>query len=165
MRIQLVSIGAACSILMALSQPASALCTRLPLSDIGLSKPAAIAAARSKLRIYAIEKLRQRGWTGSAKLFSSGERIACKPYVSIGSVNAGHRCRVTATFCTHQPQKQPSAIGRYIKLRLRGSEFEISGILKKVDKTGYVITPPNSGNVTVPTGRFECISDVCPKLN
>ncbi len=165
MRIQLVSIGAACSILMALSQPASALCTRLPLSDIGLSKPAAIAAARSKLRIYAIEKLRQRGWSGSGKLFSSSERIACKPYVSFGSLNAGHRCRVTTTFCTHRARRHVSAIGRNIKLRLRGSEFEISGILRRVDKTGYVITPPNSGNVTVPTRRFECISDICPKLN
>lgn len=165
MRIQLLSIGASCSILMTMSLPASALCTRLPLSDVGFSEPAAIASARTNLKAYAIKELRQRGWKGREKLLSSSEQVTCKPYISLGGINAGYRCRVTATFCTHRPKRHPSAIGRNIKLRLRGSEFEISGILRKFDKTSYVITPPNSGNVTVPSGRFECISAICPKLN
>ena len=164
MRNQLALICTANAALISISFPASAMCTRLPLSDVALSRPAAISKARKQLRVYAIEKLRHRGWTGKGKLFVSRERIVCTPYVSIGSLAAGHRCLVTSTFCTQQRQRHASAIGQRIRLRLRGSEFEISGILKRIDKTGYIITPPNSGNVTVPTHRFECISDNCPKL-
>ncbi len=146
------------------------MCTRLPLSDIGFSKPAAIAAARKKLNVYAIEELVQRGWSGRGPVRPSNERVACGPYVSVGSLAAGYRCLVTATFCVRRvkkptPQKQTSAIGQIVKLRLKGSTFEISGILKKFDKVSYVIAPPNSGNVTVPAHRFDCISDACPKVN
>lgn len=55
-------------------------------------------------------------------------------------------------------------IGRVIKLRLKGSKFEIAGVLKKIDQTTYVIAPANSEDVAVPVARFECVSDVCPKI-
>ena len=123
-----------------------------------------------KLNVYASEELAQRGWSGRGSVGSSNERVVCKPYVSVGSLSAGYRCLVTATFCVHRPQKlrpqkKISAIGQVIRLRLKGSSFEISGILKKFDKVSYVIAPPNSGNVTVPAHRFDCISDICPKVN
>ena len=175
MRIRSASFGTAALVILATSTPSTALCTRLPLSDIGFSRPEAIAAARQKLNAYAIEELAERGWSGRGPVRPSNERVACKPYVSVGSLAAGYRCLVTTTFCVHRPQrltrqkltpqKQTSAIGRVVRLRLKGSSFEISGTLKKFDKASYVIAPPNSGNVTVPAHRFDCISDICPKVN
>ena len=62
-------------------------------------------------------------------------------------------------------RKRPNgAIGSVVKLRLRGSSFEISGALKEFNKKYYVITPPNSDNVMVPVAGFDCIGDGCPKI-
>lgn len=52
---------------------------------------------------------------------------------------------------------------RFVKLRLKGSSYEISGVLKKYDKVSYVIAPPDSENITVPADRFDCVSGACPK--
>lgn len=166
MPIRSAPLGAAVVIYMAAAAPSQALCTRLPLSDVALEKPTAIAAARDKLDAYAVETLKQRGWSGKGRLRSHGEAVSCQPYLSLGSIAAGYRCRVTATFCAPQsPRRVVSAIGKVVRLRLKGSDFEISGKLKKFNSAAYVITPPNSGDVTVPAHRFECIGAFCPKAN
>lgn len=164
MPIRPAPIGAAIVIYLATVAPGQALCTRLPLSDVALDKPAAVAAARDKLEAYAKETLKQRGWSGKGRLLTRGEQVSCRPYLSLGGVSAGYRCRVTATYCVPRaPKRAASAIGKIVTLRLKGSDFEISGKLKKFDSVAYVITPPNSGDVTVPSHRFECIGPVCPK--
>ena len=163
MRIRSATLGSAAVIIFATTSMSAAMCTRLPLSDVALSKPAATAAAREKLTKYAAEKLKARGWTGRGDLKSSNENVSCEPYVSLGLLEAGYRCLVTATFCASTPKLRNSAIGKTIKLRLKGSSFEISGVLQKVDKGSYVIVPPDSGRITVAADRFDCISDICPK--
>ncbi len=61
--------------------------------------------------------------------------------------------------------KKPNvAIGSVVKLRLRGSSFEITGLLKTFNKNYYVVAPPNSDNVMVPVAGFDCIGDGCPKI-
>lgn len=166
MLIRSAPLGAAIVVYLATVAPSQALCTRLPLSDVALRKPAAIAAARDKLSAYANETLKQRGWSGKGRLQSHGEAVSCLPYLSLAGVTAGYRCLVTATYCTPQPAKRvASAIGKVVRLRLKGSDFEISGELKKYDSEAYVIAPPNSADVTVPAQRFECIGSACPKAN
>jgi len=54
--------------------------------------------------------------------------------------------------------------GPNIRLKLIGSSFEISGALKKYDQESYVITPPNSGDVTIPAKSFKCVSQSCPRV-
>ena len=80
--------------------PASAkVCTRLPLSDVAFGMPAATEAAREKLREYAGEALRKRGWSGAGNLTSSNEKVACELYLDLGPLGREYRCLVTATFC------------------------------------------------------------------
>lgn len=74
-------------------------CTRLPLSDVAFGKPAATDAAREKLREYAGEKLRARGWSGQGALKSSNEKVSCEVYLDLGLLGTEYRCLVTATFC------------------------------------------------------------------
>lgn len=61
-------------------------------------------------------------------------------------------------------QNVTGSIKKVVKLRLKGSSYEISGVLKKYDKVSYVIAPPNSENITVPADRFDCVSGACPKV-
>jgi hypothetical protein len=163
MRIRSAMLGFAAVFTIVTTSMSAAMCTRLPLSDVAMSKPAATAAARQKLTKYAVEKLKSRGWTGKGDLKSSNENVACEPYVNLGVLAAGYRCLVTATFCAPSSKPRSSATGQVIKLRLKGSSFEISGVLRKIEKGSYVIVPPDSGRVTVAADRFDCISDICPK--
>lgn len=149
--------------LAASSSVGEAMCTRLPLSDVAVSEPEATAAARRKLSEYAVEKLKSRGWTGAGELSVSREEVSCEPYVNLGLIAAGYRCRVTATYCTPKSEQRSTAIGKTIRLRLKGSQFEISGVLKKIDKGSYIIVPPDSGSITIAAKRFDCISKVCPE--
>ncbi|MGI9477167.1 MAG: hypothetical protein ACR2PI_10725 [Hyphomicrobiaceae bacterium] len=59
--------------------------------------------------------------------------------------------------------KAPAPAKRTVKLRLKGSSYEISGVLKKYNRVSYVIAPPDSENITVPADRFDCVSGDCPK--
>jgi hypothetical protein len=72
------------------------------------------------------------------------------------------RSASTAQSATKKVPSNP--IGQSVKLRLKGSAFEITGVLKKYDRTQFVIAPPNSGDVTVPADRFDCVSDNCPDV-
>ena len=74
-------------------------CTRLPLSDVAFGKPAATDAAREKLREYAGETLKKRGWSGAGQLKSSNEKVSCELYLDLGPLGREYRCLVTATFC------------------------------------------------------------------
>ncbi|MGI9479252.1 MAG: hypothetical protein ACR2PI_21295 [Hyphomicrobiaceae bacterium] len=74
-------------------------CTRLPLSDVAFGKPAATDAAREKLREYAGETLKKRGWSGAGRLKSSNEKVSCELYLDLGPLGREYRCLVTATFC------------------------------------------------------------------
>ncbi|MFY0610214.1 MAG: hypothetical protein JXQ99_01710 [Hyphomicrobiaceae bacterium] len=74
-------------------------CTRLPLSDVAFGKPAATDAAREKLREYAGETLKKRGWSGAGNLKVSNETVSCKLYLDLGPLGTEYRCLVTATFC------------------------------------------------------------------
>lgn len=156
-------LGSAAVFTIATTSTSPAMCTRLPLSDVAMSEVAATAAARAKLTKYATEKLKARGWAGKGDLKSSNEKVSCEPYVSLGVLTAGYRCLVTATFCSPASKPSTRAIGQTIKLRLKGSSFEISGVLQRIDKGSYVIVPPGSGSITVAADRFDCISDICPK--
>jgi hypothetical protein len=210
-----------------IASPANAknLCTRLPLSYLGADEAEATAGARRKLKQYAVETLTERGWSGKGELSKRDEVVTCEPYLSIGPLSTGQRCRITATFCTKsvqvarpkvrvqpktrtqskartrtvqaairreqvtaprpvrsasplrrpEPVARPSrvaaprkatvgtGVGGVVRLRLRGSSYEISGVLKKYDKLSYVIAPPNSQNITVPADQFECIAGACPQ--
>lgn len=155
--------GLAVVLLAASSSRGAAMCTRLPLSDVAVSEIEATAAARLKLGEYAADELKSRGWNGKGKLSVSREEVSCEPYVNLGLIAAGFRCRVTATFCTSERKQRSAAIGRTIRLRLKGSLFEISGVLKKIDKGSYIIVPPDSGSITIAAKRFDCISEICPE--
>lgn len=74
-------------------------CTRLPLSDVAFGKPAATDAAREKLREYAVQTLKKRGWSGRGALTSSKETVSCDVYLNLGPLGTEYRCLVTATFC------------------------------------------------------------------
>lgn len=93
-------VFAATLVASVVTAPAHAkVCTRLPLSDVAFGKPAATEAAREKLREYAGETLRKRGWSGGGELTSSNEKVACELYLDLGPLGREYRCLVTATFC------------------------------------------------------------------
>ncbi len=164
MRLLFAFLSTAFTVFVATNSASAAMCIRLSLSDVAFSKPAISAAARERLNEYAVENFKTRGWSGKGELRSKKEKISCETYLDLDAVGVAYRCRVTATFCTMIRKNVPtSAIGRVVKLRLKGSSFEISGVLKKFDKVNYVIAPPNSNDVTVPAGRFDCVGNVCPK--
>ena len=75
------------------------MCTRLPLSDVAFGKPAATDAAREKLREYAVNTLKKRGWSGAGELKSSNEKVSCEVYLELGPLGTEYRCLVTATYC------------------------------------------------------------------
>ena len=74
-------------------------CTRLPLSDVAFGREAATDAARAKLRDYAAETLKKRGWSGSGALRKSNETVSCEVYLNLGPLGTEYQCLVTATFC------------------------------------------------------------------
>ncbi len=99
-RFSLIILSTAIVALAGVAQPVSAeICARLPLSDVAFGKPAATAAAREKLREYAVEHLRSRGWSGEGSLKSSNETVSCTVYANFGPIGVEYRCLVTATFC------------------------------------------------------------------
>ncbi len=80
--------------------PAQAeICTRLPLSDVAFGKEASTNAAREKLRDYAVETLKKRGWSGTGRLTKSNEKVSCEVYLNLGPLGTEYQCLVTATFC------------------------------------------------------------------
>ncbi len=80
--------------------PAKAeVCTRLPLSDVAFGKLASTNAAREKLRDYAAETLKQRGWSGAGRLRKSNETVSCNVWLNLGPLGTEYKCLVTATFC------------------------------------------------------------------
>lgn len=83
---------------------------------------------------------------------SAGQQ-ATKPKIKTGSIRRPARRK-----------KRVGAVGKVITLRLRGSQFEISGILKRFDKQHYVLAPKDSDDVTVPVEGVDCISAVCPRI-
>ncbi len=144
----------------------AAKCVRLSVSEMTFSKETVTDAAREKLAEYATDTLKERGWSGKGKLRSGKEKILCQTYLDVGPLGLVHQCRLTATYCAGQRKKKStasSAIGKVVRLRLRGSKFEVLGVLKKYDATAYIIAPPGSDDVTVPANRFDCIGKVCPK--
>ena len=226
MRIRSTTLGILAGVVLTSSVAQAALCTRLPLSDVALNRNEATTAARKKLKLYAVEKLTERGWSGDGAVNAQNETVMCTPYFSFGAIKAGFRCLVTATFCVNsqqalragagaprvtiqnvpvpRPARRPQAKQRpqeipqparqtppprtasttkpasaragvqtrrkaaapakkTVKLRLRGSSYEISGVLKTYNKLSYVIAPPDSENITVPADRFDCVSGACPK--
>ena len=87
--------------MLPLASGASAeMCTRLPLSDVAFGKAAATDAARDKLKEYAAETLKKRGWSGAGELKQSRETVSCKVYLELGPLGTEYRCLVTATYCT-----------------------------------------------------------------
>lgn len=98
---RLTSLLAALAIAVSISAPPAQaeLCTRLPLSDVAFGKPAATEAAREKLSEYAVEKLKQRGWSGQGNVKASNEKVSCEVYLNLGPLGTEYRCLVTATFC------------------------------------------------------------------
>lgn len=78
---------------------AAEICTRLPLSDVAFGRQASTDAAREKLREYAAETLKQRGWSGSGSLRKRNETVSCKVYLNLGPLGTEYQCLVTATFC------------------------------------------------------------------
>ncbi len=96
-----VKVAAAACLIAGLSVlPASAeVCTRLPLSDVAFGREASTKAAREKLREYAVETLRKRGWSGAGPLRKSNETVSCEVYLNLGPLGTEYQCLVTATFC------------------------------------------------------------------
>ena len=96
-----IRVAAASCVLAGLaSQPAAAeVCTRLPLSDVAFGREASTNAAREKLREYAAETLKKRGWSGTGALRKSNETVSCEVYLNLGPLGTEYQCLVTATFC------------------------------------------------------------------
>ena len=164
MRFRTALLTAFFAAFVATSSANAAKCVRLSLSDIVLNKPALSAAARERLMAAAVENLKEKGWSGKGKLKIRREKTSCESYLNLGNVDIAFRCRIAATYCTKGRKTAPvSAIGRVVKLRLKGSKFEISGVLEKFDRVKYVIVPPGSDAVTVPASRFDCVGKICPK--
>ncbi len=94
------ALAAAFCLALTASQPIAAeICTRLPLSDVAFGKEASTNAAREKLREYAAETLKKRGWSGAGQLRRSNETVSCKVYLNLGPLGTEYQCLVTATFC------------------------------------------------------------------
>ena len=93
------SLLAAVAVVAFSSTAHAGMCTRLPLSDVAFGKPAATDAAREKLREYAGNTLKKRGWSGSGDLKSSNEKVSCEIYLNLGPLGTEYRCLVTATYC------------------------------------------------------------------
>jgi hypothetical protein len=94
------ALAAAFCLALTASQPIAAeICTRLPLSDVAFGKEASTNAAREKLREYAAETLKKRGWSGAGPLRRSNETVLCKVYLNLGPLGTEYQCLVTATFC------------------------------------------------------------------
>ncbi len=74
-------------------------CTRLPLSDVAFGQAAATDAARVKLREYALEVAKTRGWDTSRGLRETNETVSCEVYLNLGPIGTEYRCLVTTTFC------------------------------------------------------------------
>ncbi|MBL8566784.1 MAG: hypothetical protein JNM89_13810 [Hyphomicrobiaceae bacterium] len=56
------------------------------------------------------------------------------------------------------------AAGKNITLRVKGSEFEISGSLHSFDGKTFVIVAPNVGQMSFDAARVQCSGAGCPKL-
>ncbi len=56
------------------------------------------------------------------------------------------------------------AAAKSITLRVKGSEFEISGSLQSFDGKTYVIVAPNVGPMSFDAARVQCSGAGCPKL-
>ncbi len=88
MSLRQTSMTALALIVLTASAARAEVCTRLPLSDVAFGKPAATDAAREKLREYAGETLKKRGWSGAGELKASKETVSCKLYLDLGPL--GH---------------------------------------------------------------------------
>jgi len=94
------ALVATCLLASIISAPAAAeVCTRLPLSDVAFGKEASTNAAREKLREYAADTLKKRGWSGVGPLKASNETVSCKVYLNLGPLGTEYQCLVTATYC------------------------------------------------------------------
>ncbi|MGF1649852.1 MAG: hypothetical protein ACFCUN_05325 [Hyphomicrobiaceae bacterium] len=83
----------------ALPSEASSRCTRLPLSDVAFGREASIQSAREKLRDYANDVARQRGWSVPNGFTESNEIVSCEVYLDLGPLGVEYQCLVTTTFC------------------------------------------------------------------
>ena len=199
MWIQFARLAIVAFVMLSTASASMAKCINLARTHVAFGEPAAADGARDKLRKDAVEKLKERGWTGKGVLRSRNVKVSCETNLNLGPFGKQYRCSVIATVCTprvttsapkqralkkrtskkrtskkrtskkqaskRSARKKPNgAIGSVVKLRLKGSSFEISGALKEFNKKYYVIAPPNSNNVMVPVAGFDCIGDGCPKI-
>ena len=66
-----------------------------------------------------------------------------------------------ATARTSTPA-EPMPTGKSVSLRVKGSDFEVSGELKSFDGQRYVIESPGVGAITLDAARVTCTGPACP---